>query len=44
MIDEYKQIFVEEASDLLTDLEISLLDLERRHNDEKSYEFFSFAS
>jgi len=33
MIDEYKQIFVEEASDLLTDLEISLLDLERRPND-----------
>jgi two-component system, chemotaxis family, sensor kinase CheA len=33
MIDDYKQIFIEEASDLLTDLEISLLDLERRPSD-----------
>jgi two-component system chemotaxis sensor kinase CheA len=33
MVDDYKQIFIEEASDLLSDLEISLLDLERRPND-----------
>ena len=33
MIDDYKQIFIEEASDLLTDWEITLLNLERSPND-----------
>ena len=33
MVDDFKQTFIEEASELLTDLEISLLDLEKKPGD-----------
>ena len=33
MVDDFRKAFIDEASELLSDLEISLLDLERRPND-----------
>ena len=33
MVDDFRQAFIDEASELLSDLELSLLDLERKPND-----------